>query len=174
MNSNYHRFINRDKNNLSDIYDILRAYGITDPSHQHAIKKLLAPGQRGGKGLVQDVEEAICSLNCFLEHLKRADMPEHPVPLQDKTALASAVAAVEAKYANAQWEGPRMDGAFNVWTRMKRGQLFDVILWFTGDAYYCYEDCRKPEGDGWAGKLRLLTSDHKADSLTGAKAWFKS
>lgn len=75
--SKYHRIIHRNKEGKSDVYDILRAYDITDPSHQHAVKKLLAPGQRsGGKGIVQDIEEAIWSLNCFLDHLRLTAVPK--------------------------------------------------------------------------------------------------
>lgn len=41
-----------------DIYDILAAWGVTCPATQHAIKKLMMPGQRGGKGKAQDLTEA--------------------------------------------------------------------------------------------------------------------
>ncbi|CAB4241226.1 hypothetical protein UFOVP67_7 [uncultured Caudovirales phage] len=42
-----------------DVYDVLRLFNVTDPCLQHAIKKLLCPGQRvGGKSFKQDLEEA--------------------------------------------------------------------------------------------------------------------
>jgi hypothetical protein len=41
-----------------DVYDVLMAWGVTNPALQHAIKKLLQPGQRGAKGVVQDLTEA--------------------------------------------------------------------------------------------------------------------
>lgn len=41
-----------------DVYDILVAWNVTCPATQHAIKKLLMPGQRGNKDKLQDLEEA--------------------------------------------------------------------------------------------------------------------
>ena len=45
-----------------DVYDVLRAWDVRDPAIQHAIKKLLQPGQRGSKSAVQDLREAIGSI----------------------------------------------------------------------------------------------------------------
>lgn len=41
-----------------DVYDVLMAWGVTNPGVQHAIKKLLQPGARGAKSVVQDLTEA--------------------------------------------------------------------------------------------------------------------
>lgn len=41
-----------------DVYDILKAFEVTCPATQHAIKKLLMPGQRGSKNKLQDLKEA--------------------------------------------------------------------------------------------------------------------
>lgn len=41
-----------------DIYDVLEAWGVSCPARQHAIKKLLAAGQRGHKSEVKDLQEA--------------------------------------------------------------------------------------------------------------------
>ena len=41
-----------------DVYDVLKAWHVTCPATQHAIKKLLMPGQRGSKDKLQDLEEA--------------------------------------------------------------------------------------------------------------------
>ena len=57
--SKYHRQI---KGVYVDVYDILHAFGITNPGDQHAIKKMLQPGKRGYKDARQDREEAIMSL----------------------------------------------------------------------------------------------------------------
>lgn len=70
--SNYKRTINGA--NL-DIYDILVAYGVTCPARQHAIKKLLVAGNRGAKGVVQDLEEASQALSRAVQFAKR---PIHP------------------------------------------------------------------------------------------------
>jgi len=53
-----------------DPYRILDIYGITHPAHQHAVKKLLVPGNRGAKALEQDIQEAILSLERWLEMIK--------------------------------------------------------------------------------------------------------
>ena len=45
-----------------DIYDILNAYRVTCPATQHAIKKLLQPGERGHKDKLTDLREALASV----------------------------------------------------------------------------------------------------------------
>jgi pyruvate/2-oxoacid:ferredoxin oxidoreductase alpha subunit len=62
--SKYHVLIN---GKLTDVYDILVAYGVTNPADAHAIKKMLCPGQRGVKGGIQDRQEAIVSLQRAIE-----------------------------------------------------------------------------------------------------------
>lgn len=59
----YKKFIARDANGKSDVYDILRAYDVHDPAVQHAIKKLLMPGRRGAKDVLDDLREARVSLD---------------------------------------------------------------------------------------------------------------
>lgn len=42
-----------------DVYDILRVFNVTNPAVQHAIKKLLVTGGRGGgKSILTDLKEA--------------------------------------------------------------------------------------------------------------------
>ena len=50
-----------------DVYDVLLAFRVENPAVQHAIKKLLAPGMRGHKSKVTDLEEAIISINRAIE-----------------------------------------------------------------------------------------------------------
>jgi len=45
-----------------DVYDVLKAFEVSCPAMAHAIKKCLAPGQRGVKDAEQDKEEAIMSI----------------------------------------------------------------------------------------------------------------
>lgn len=45
-----------------DVYDVLKAFNVICPAMAHAIKKCLAPGQRGVKDATQDKEEAIASI----------------------------------------------------------------------------------------------------------------
>ena len=62
--SKYHVQI---KGQWVDVYDILTAYGITNPADAHAIKKMLCPGKRGAKDGIQDRQEAIVSLQRAIE-----------------------------------------------------------------------------------------------------------
>jgi hypothetical protein len=50
-----------------DVYDVLVAFKVTNPASQHAIKKILASGQRGVKDFEQDLLEAIASLKRAIE-----------------------------------------------------------------------------------------------------------
>lgn len=44
-----------------DVYDVLQAFGVTDPALQHLAKKALAPGQRGHKSEFEDLCDIQCS-----------------------------------------------------------------------------------------------------------------
>lgn len=65
-----------------DVYDVLTAWDVRNPGIQHAIKKLLQPGQRGHKDMTQDLEEAIASIRRGIEIIaaeERADpAPQEP------------------------------------------------------------------------------------------------
>ena len=62
--SKYHRTI---KGVQLDVYDVLKAWSVTNPATQHAIKKLLQPGQRGHKDTMQDLNEAQQSIARAIE-----------------------------------------------------------------------------------------------------------
>jgi hypothetical protein len=54
-----------------DVYRILELYGVTDPTAQHSLKKLLLSGQRtGGKTAEKDLKEARDTLSRGLEMRK--------------------------------------------------------------------------------------------------------
>jgi len=59
----------------ADVYSVLEAFGVTCPARQHAIKKLLMPGQRGAKSTVQDLDEALVSVSRAIA-MARAGLPE--------------------------------------------------------------------------------------------------
>lgn len=50
-----------------DVYDVLTAFEVVNPAMAHAVKKMLAPGQRGVKDTVQDMKEAIQSIERAIE-----------------------------------------------------------------------------------------------------------
>lgn len=60
MSNNYRREIKPGV--FVDVYDVLKAFNVTCPAMAHGIKKCLAPGQRGTKGVFQDKQEAIASI----------------------------------------------------------------------------------------------------------------
>ena len=55
-----------------DIYDILKAWGVTCPATQHAIKKLLQPGERGHKDKLTDLREALASVERAIQMAESA------------------------------------------------------------------------------------------------------
>ena len=50
-----------------DVYDVLKMFEVSNPATQHAIKKLLMNGNRGHKGIRQDLHEAISSIYRAIE-----------------------------------------------------------------------------------------------------------
>ena len=66
-NNNNPYIVDISKYNKLDIYRILHLYNVTDPCLSHAIKKLLCAGKRGVKNQTQDINEAVQSLQRFLE-----------------------------------------------------------------------------------------------------------
>jgi len=65
MTTGKHSVYFRDVRHLEtvDVYRVLVLFGVVDPCLQHAIKKLLCAGLRGGgKDISRDVQEAIDAL----------------------------------------------------------------------------------------------------------------
>lgn len=78
MSSNYETFIINIDDTPSkytrpckgvniDVYDVLQAFAVTNPATQHAIKKLLCAGLRGHKDKIQDLTEALKSVERAIE-----------------------------------------------------------------------------------------------------------
>ena len=58
-----------------DAYRVLERFGVTDPSIQHAVKKLLVAGGRGaGKDIERDLREAGDSINRALQMIAEDDV----------------------------------------------------------------------------------------------------
>jgi hypothetical protein len=54
-----------------DVYRVLQLFEVTDAAIAHAVKKLLVAGGRGaGKDVNKDIQEAVDSLQRFLEMQK--------------------------------------------------------------------------------------------------------
>ena len=64
MLNKYNRKI---RSEIVDVYDILQAYEISNHAVAHAVKKLLMPGDRGYKNIIQDLEEAKFSIKRAIE-----------------------------------------------------------------------------------------------------------
>lgn len=69
MTNKYHRtIVGIDGSTATvDVYAVLAAFNVTCPATQHAVKKLLAPGQRGHKDKAQDLSEARSSIDRALQ-----------------------------------------------------------------------------------------------------------
>lgn len=66
-----------------DVYRIINLYGVTDPTAQHSLKKLLLSGQRtGGKTVEKDLKEARDTLSRGLEMRKEDSRKLSPEMLQ--------------------------------------------------------------------------------------------
>lgn len=59
-----------------DVYRVLQLFEVTDPCIQHAVKKLLLAGGRGGKDIARDIQEAIDTMVRWQE--MRAEEFVHP------------------------------------------------------------------------------------------------
>jgi hypothetical protein len=55
------------KSTVIDVYDVLVAFEVNNPATAHAVKKLLASGQRGYKDVIQDLKEAVQSIERAIE-----------------------------------------------------------------------------------------------------------
>ena len=71
-----------------DVYDVLETFQVHCPATAHAIKKALCAGGRGAKSTIQDLEEAIESLDraIILQRLReQAPLPAPaPPPASDE------------------------------------------------------------------------------------------
>lgn len=63
----YHKFVGHLE--FIDTYRVCELYGVSGPI-ENAVKKLLCSGARGAKDQVQDLKEAISSINRKLEMLE--------------------------------------------------------------------------------------------------------
>lgn len=64
MSKHSHYFKNVSHLETIDVYRVLQLFDVKNPCIQHAIKKLLVAGNRGGgKNQQQDLKEAIDSIN---------------------------------------------------------------------------------------------------------------
>lgn len=54
-----------------DVYDVLKAFNVTCPATQHAVKKLLCTGIRGHKDTATDLNEAKESISRAIELLNQ-------------------------------------------------------------------------------------------------------
>lgn len=69
-----------------DIYDVLEAWGVSCPARQHAIKKLLAAGQRGHKSEIKDLQEAHNSVGKAVKFQIRREEKSNGQSLSDSIA----------------------------------------------------------------------------------------
>ena len=80
--SRYHKKIVPDVNGLIDLYAIAEAFGVKSNPQFHAFKKTIMAGQRGDKGVRQDIDEAIEALQRWKEMVTQ----ELVVPQDEESA----------------------------------------------------------------------------------------
>lgn len=61
---------------ITDAYRVLVAFNVVEPENQHAIKKQLCLGSRGKASYMQDLDEAILSLEKLRERKKQEEQKE--------------------------------------------------------------------------------------------------
>jgi hypothetical protein len=67
-----------------DVYRVLEMFEVTNPSIQHAIKKLLVAGGRGHKDIDKDINEAIDSLKRWIEMREEENVKSQETMLMEK------------------------------------------------------------------------------------------
>lgn len=60
---------------LVDVYAVLKAFGVTCPARQHAIKKLLCAGLRDKGSALQDLTETLAAVSRAIQLHKAEDAP---------------------------------------------------------------------------------------------------
>lgn len=68
---------------MIDVYRVIELFEVTHPALQHALKKILAAGNRGAKDWEKDVQEAIDSLNRALQMRAEDCNKVAPAPTSD-------------------------------------------------------------------------------------------
>lgn len=79
MPSHSHYFKDVTRLDSIDVYRVLDLYDVQHPCIQHAVKKLLCSGQRGGKTVDTDIAEAIASLQRW-QAMREEDVVRRGVP----------------------------------------------------------------------------------------------
>jgi len=67
IRANGNKYLKECKGIHIDVYDVLQSFNVTNSAIAHAVKKLLAGGQRGYKDTKQDYLEAIASIERAIE-----------------------------------------------------------------------------------------------------------
>lgn len=61
------KYIRKIKGIEVDVYDVLKAWNVTNPALQHLIKKALQPGERGHKDRETDLTDILASAHRAIE-----------------------------------------------------------------------------------------------------------
>lgn len=93
-----HKHYFKDVSNLDkiDIYRILKLYDVTEPTLQHAVKKLLVAGNRGVKDKTKDIQETIDSCQRYLDMVAE-DLVNQPIsPISPISQVISSVTGLQS------------------------------------------------------------------------------
>ena len=137
-----HYYIDVSEYDTLDVYDICELYKIEDSSGatQHALKKILLAGKRGGgKDKKKDLKEAIDSLQCKVDRI--LSPVERAVDIAQEQAKLNAIDKSHGDYDSSHMyigkPRRRLDNMVNT-TGMCPGE----VLWWTGEG-----PCSRNRGD---------------------------
>jgi hypothetical protein len=106
--SHYHKDVSHLKS--VDVYRVLQLFGVTDQCVGHAVKKLLCAGQRGSKGIMQDIQEAIDTL----QRWQQMQAEDAEFTLADVSEITPAPATVSTSAHQAVQEWPADESRIDV------------------------------------------------------------
>ena len=110
----------------ADVYSVLAAFEVDCPARQHAIKKLLMPGQRGAKSEIQDLDEALVSVSRAID-MARARLPDGDTLTGDTEPKPEPEPEPESEPELATWQ---------LCVRMEPGEINDAVFhvaWYRSD-----------------------------------------
>lgn len=80
MNKYQRTVVNKHGSLVIDVYDVLDAWGVTNPALAHMIKKALQPGERGHKDAHEDYADIVASAKraqeVYLSRCELVNLPE--------------------------------------------------------------------------------------------------
>lgn len=78
------KYLRRIRSEEVDVYDVLKAWNVTNPALQHLLKKALQAGERGHKTLLEDLDDIIVAAKRAKELVEEDPLFPADITLQAK------------------------------------------------------------------------------------------